>query len=70
MQLVEEKFERRHSLYIIINFSNSIDLSKQLPERKTYITGTFCVDKKGNLKEVTQKIKKGKNLLHIMKELR
>lgn len=62
MQLMEEKLQNGHCLYMD-NYYNSFHLAKRLLDTKTYCTGTLRKDLKENPKDVVQKtLKKGENI--------
>lgn len=59
MSLMKEKMDNGHSLFMD-NFYNSVRLTEELLRRKTYVTGTLRIKRKGNPVEVVKKkLKKG-----------
>lgn len=62
MQLLEDKLQSGHSIYMD-NYYNSFTLAKRLLDNNTYCTGTLRKDLKENPQEVIQKtLKKGENV--------
>lgn len=62
MQLMEEKLQNGHSLYMD-NYYNSFHLTERLLDNKTYCTGTLRKVLKENSKDVVQRtLKKGENI--------
>lgn len=59
LSLLQEKLGVGHSVYMD-NFYNSVKLTKDLLDHKTYVTGTLRANRKGNPAEVVnKKLKKG-----------
>lgn len=68
ISLLREKLGVGHSIFMD-NFYNSVKLTKELLDNKTYVTGTMRANRKGNPPEVlSKKLKKGELVMQFSPE--